>query len=54
MNTQYSRVGKTYPKMDRTVLSSKSTRDRNSFSMTEENKTVHTQTNSSVRVFLGK
>ncbi len=54
MNTQYSRVGKTYPKMDSTVLYRKPNRDCNSFSTTEENKTMQTQTNSAVSRFLIK
>lgn len=48
MNTQYSRVGRIYPKMDYNELVRKTTRDRNSFHITEENKTIQTQTNSTV------
>lgn len=54
MNRQYSRVGKTYPKMDPTALCRNSTRDLNSFSMTEENKVVQSPINSTVGRFLGK
>jgi hypothetical protein len=53
MNRQYSRVGKTYPKKDRNVLCSKSTRDLNSFSMAEENNLVQSPINSTVSRFLG-
>lgn len=54
MNTQYSRVGRTYPKMDSTLISRKPNRDCNSFSVTEENRTVQTQTDSTVSRFLIK
>ena len=54
MNAQYSRVGRTYPKMDSTLISGKPNRDCNSFSITEENRTVQTQTDSTVSRFLIK
>jgi hypothetical protein len=54
MNLQYSRVGKTYPRIGSYVLSTKATRNQNSFSNTEENKTVLSPTNSKVSRLLKK
>jgi hypothetical protein len=54
MNSQYSRVGRTYPKIGSTLLSTKSTRDRNSFSITEENKGIQTPINSKVSRLINK
>lgn len=54
MNTQYSRVGRSYPKMVSNVLDTKSTKVRISFSIIEENKSVGIPTDSKVIRLLTK
>ena len=48
INTQFSKVGRTYPKMEKDQLDTKTSRERILFSMQNENKTVQTVKDSKV------